>query len=95
MLTTSSSPSASNVAGSGIGPSITHRLDSYFVLMKFSIFLKPYQQGVRFMMIVDLPIRGHMSGRQFCLPVSVLSESKTNLFLAIYDSLVRPRISPT
>lgn len=39
LLTTSSSPSASNVDGSGIGPSITHRLDSYFVLMKFSIFL--------------------------------------------------------
>lgn len=38
-LTTSSSPSASNDEGSGIGPSITHRLDSYFVLMKFSIFL--------------------------------------------------------
>ena len=37
--TTSSSPSASSVAGSGIAPSITHRLDSYFVLMKFSIFL--------------------------------------------------------
>ena len=35
---TSSSPSRSSVAGSGIGPSITHRLDSYFVLMKFSIF---------------------------------------------------------
>lgn len=34
---TSSSPSASSVAGSGIGPSITQRLDSYFVLMKFSI----------------------------------------------------------
>lgn len=34
---TSSSPSASNVAGSGIGPSITQRLSSYFVRMKFSI----------------------------------------------------------
>lgn len=33
--TSSSSP---NVEGSGIGPSITHLLDSYFVLMKFSIF---------------------------------------------------------
>lgn len=33
----SSSPSASNVEGSGIGPSITHLFDSYFVLMKFSI----------------------------------------------------------
>ena len=37
-LTTSSSP-LSSVEGSGIGPSITHRLDSYFVRMKFSIFL--------------------------------------------------------
>jgi hypothetical protein len=35
VLTNSSSPS--NVDGSGIGPSITQRLDSYFVLMKFSI----------------------------------------------------------
>ena len=33
----SSSPSASNVEGSGIGPSITHLFDSYFVLIKFSI----------------------------------------------------------
>ena len=32
---TGSSPS--NVAGSGIGPSITQRFDSYFVLIKFSI----------------------------------------------------------
>jgi len=37
--TTSSSSSASKAAGSGMGPSITHRLDSYLVLMKFSIFL--------------------------------------------------------
>ena len=35
---TSSSPSASRDAGSGIGPSIIHLLDSYFVLIKFSIF---------------------------------------------------------
>lgn len=34
---TSSSPSASSVEGSGIGPSITQRFESYFVLMKFSI----------------------------------------------------------
>lgn len=34
----SSSPSASSVAGSGIGPSITHLFESYFVRMKFSIF---------------------------------------------------------
>lgn len=34
---TSSSPSASRVAGSGIGPSITHRFSSYLVRMKFSI----------------------------------------------------------
>ena len=33
----SSSPSASSVEGSGIGPSITHRFVSYFVRMKFSI----------------------------------------------------------
>lgn len=37
-LTTSSSPS-SKVDGSGIPPSITHRLDSYLVRMKFSILL--------------------------------------------------------
>src|SRR5438045_9098792 len=34
----SSSPSASSVAGSVIGPSITHLFDSYFVRIKFSIF---------------------------------------------------------
>jgi hypothetical protein len=33
----SSSPSASRVLGSGIGPSMTQRLSSYFVLIKFSI----------------------------------------------------------
>ena len=37
--TTSSSPSVSRVAGSGILPSITHLFDSYFVRIKFSIFL--------------------------------------------------------
>ena len=37
--TTSSSPSTLNVEGSGIGPSMTHLLDSYLVRMKFSIFL--------------------------------------------------------
>lgn len=35
---TSSSPSTSSVEGSGIGPSITQRFDSYFVRIKFSIF---------------------------------------------------------
>lgn len=33
----SSSPSTSNDDGSGIGPSITHLFESYFVLIKFSI----------------------------------------------------------
>lgn len=36
-LTTSSSPSTSRVEGSGMGPSMTHRFDSYFVRIKFSI----------------------------------------------------------
>lgn len=35
--TSSSAPSSSNVLGSGMGPSITQRLLSYFVRMKFSI----------------------------------------------------------
>lgn len=35
--TSSSISPSSNVLGSGIGPSMTHRLLSYFVLMKFSI----------------------------------------------------------
>jgi hypothetical protein len=35
---TSSSAASLNVLGSGIGPSITHLLPSYFVRMKFSIF---------------------------------------------------------
>lgn len=34
---TSSSPSASRDAGSGMGPSMTHLLSSYFVRIKFSI----------------------------------------------------------
>ena len=37
ILTTSSSPSTSNVEGSGMGPSMVHRFDSYFVRIKFSI----------------------------------------------------------
>lgn len=40
-FTTSSSPSVSRVAGSGMAPAITHLFDSYFVRMKFSIFLGP------------------------------------------------------
>ncbi len=38
--TSSSAPasSSSNDAGSGTGPSIAHRLESYFVRMKLSIF---------------------------------------------------------
>lgn len=35
---TSSSPSASRLAGSGMGPSMTHLFSSYFVRIKFSIF---------------------------------------------------------
>lgn len=35
---TSSSPATSKVAGSGLGPSIAHRFNSYFVRIKFSIF---------------------------------------------------------
>jgi hypothetical protein len=42
----SSSPSSSRVAGSGIGPSIVQRLDSYFVRMKFSIFLSPFSMCI-------------------------------------------------
>lgn len=38
-LTTSSSPSPPRVAGSGMGPSITHRFESYLVRIKFSILL--------------------------------------------------------
>ncbi len=41
IYTTSSSPSVSRVAGSGMAPAITHLFDSYFVRMKFSIFLGP------------------------------------------------------
>lgn len=37
------SSSFPRVEGSGIGPSITHRLDSYLVRMKFSILLKIYE----------------------------------------------------
>ena len=37
--TSSSAPPSSSVLGSGIGPSITHLLLSYFVRMKFSILL--------------------------------------------------------
>jgi hypothetical protein len=39
VLTTSSSPSTSSVAGSGMPPSMTHLFDSYLVRMKFSILL--------------------------------------------------------
>lgn len=63
--TISSSPSASNVAGSGIGPSITHRLDSYFVRMKFSILLKAVQHLLASSGAWRLiPVRWHMSRGQ-------------------------------
>jgi len=41
--TTLSSLPSSRVSGSGFPPSITHRFVSYFVLMKFSIFLEAFQ----------------------------------------------------
>lgn len=37
------SSSFPRVEGSGIGPSITHRLDSYLVRIKFSILLDHYE----------------------------------------------------
>jgi len=37
--TTSSSPSPPRVEGSGMGPSMTHRFESYLVRIKFSILL--------------------------------------------------------
>lgn len=46
--TTSSSPSVSSVAGSGMGPSITHLFDSYFVRIKFSIFLQEISPRTEF-----------------------------------------------
>lgn len=66
------SSSFPSVEGSGIGPSITHRLDSYLVRMKFSIFLDHYEPpkiskrtGDR----ANSRIGGNMTRRQFSFPV--------------------------
>lgn len=72
-LTTSSSPS-SRVEGSGIPPSITHRLLSYFVRMKFSIFLftKIVRKHHHTTSTIRMPLRigGNVAGCQLCFPVS-------------------------
>lgn len=72
-LTTSSSPS-SRAEGSGISPSITHRLLSYFVRIKFSIFLFPiivrdYQHQMSAIRM-HLRIGGNVTGCEFRFPVS-------------------------
>lgn len=85
-LTTLSSPSSSRVAGSGIGPSTTHLLDSYFVLMKFSIFLAVVQHLVAQSPVAfHLRFGGYMSGSQLRLPISMNRE----LFIQSrhYDSI--------
>ena len=85
--TTSSSPSASKVAGSGMGPSITHRLDSYLVLMKFSILLSSSKHCFPscLFLIMYVPIRGNMPSCQFCLPVPVWVSTWRSLHLTMTD----------
>lgn len=69
----SSPSSTSRVDGSGIGPSITHRFDSYLVRMKFSIFLQvELEYRSRFIKTPDgweihTILRGHVQG-QVLLP---------------------------
>lgn len=71
---TTSSPS-SRVEGSGIPPSMTHRLESYLVRMKFSIFLKtlrvstPSKDGAA--SFVHLRFRRNMARRQLRFPIPV------------------------
>ena len=90
LSTTSSSASASSVAGSGIDPSITHRLDSYFVRMKFSIFLEAFQQSVYPRVIADLPVRRYVTGCQFSLPVPV----HVRILTMTFNSYIRRTCSP-
>lgn len=70
-LTTLSSPT-SNVAGSGIGPSITHRFDSYLVRIKFSILLSMFPLALVYCCDgeADSRFRGDVTRCQFGFPVS-------------------------
>ena len=89
---TSSSPSASRVAGSGIGPSITHLFDSYFVRMKFSIFAS---EGIwvaaslasQYLFARELPHR-----RMLCSCSSVQESKSTDLIRLIWVPI--PRCMP-
>jgi hypothetical protein len=67
---TMSSSSASRVEGSGTGPSMVQRFDSYFVRMKFSILLYWCQNKERDEGGAYARFRGNVSWSQFCLPVS-------------------------
>lgn len=46
-----------------MGPSITQRLDSYLVRMKFSIFLGRVSKEARERDMNNARFRGHMAGR--------------------------------
>lgn len=72
----SSSPESSSVAGSGIPPSITHRLDSYFVRTKFSIFLEKLVGRSQGKSGVDIRFRRDMPRRKISFPVSIAYVSK-------------------
>lgn len=89
---TSSSPSASRVDGSGIGPSITHLFDSYFVLMKFSIFASEgtcpgASFASQYLFALELP---HF--RTLCSCSSVHASRSTDLTLLICVPI--PRCMP-
>lgn len=91
--------SSSSVEGSGVGPSIIHRLDSYLVRMKFSIFLRnshqPQIQPNSFHNRLTLPTeygQAQVSPPSTCSGVSKSNElSSRQLRL---NPLVGPRIPP-
>lgn len=95
--TISSSPSSSSVAGSGIGPSIVQRFDSYFVLMKFSIFLLIRQHPFSCLLLKQvLRFGGNMSRRELCLPIPIYHVRHTpHRLQTLSDRLIRPRIPPS
>lgn len=86
---TSSSPSASSDAGSGIGPSITHLFSSYFVRMKFSILASEGVWPGASLSSQYLFARALPQFRMLCICSSVQESRSTDLTLLIWTPMLR------
>jgi hypothetical protein len=103
-LTTLSSSESSRVDGSGIPPSITHRLDSYFVRMKFSILLPRSAYLPQKLDCIYIRLRRYMARCKigFPIPGKVLvdidhtrrKKNRKSTHPEDLNSLVRARVSP-